>query len=92
MEDKKKIARQLERVFKGVSNHWRVEILLLIAKEEGISLESISKTLACNMKTASEHVRKLVLAGLVDKRYEGRTVRHSLTPYGKKMVNFMRSF
>jgi len=87
-----KTAKQLERHFKGMANHHRIEILRLIAKNEGISLESIAGSLDCNFKTISEHTRKLVQAGLVDKKYYGRTVAHTLSPYGKIFCEFITNF
>ena len=92
MEKTKKTAKQLERHFKGIANHRRIEILLLIAKNEMIPLEGIAKNLNCNIKTVSEHTRRLVQAGLVNKKYQGRLVAHSLSPYGKKFVQFIEIF
>ena len=40
-----KTAKQFERHFKGVANHRRVEILLLVAEAPGISLEKISEAM-----------------------------------------------
>ena len=88
----KKTAKQLERYFKGVANHRRIEILRLISREEGITVEVISQKLNCNFKTISEHTRRLVQAGLVNKKYRGRRVEHSLSPYGKKFLRFIDSF
>jgi hypothetical protein len=34
-----KTPKQLERHFKGIANHWRIAILLLIDKKEGISVD-----------------------------------------------------
>jgi len=87
-----KTAKQLERYFKGVANHRRLEILLLIAKNEGLTLERIADVLNCNLKTISEHTRRLVQAGLLNKKYRGREVAHSLSPYGKRFVNFTKTF
>lgn len=87
-----KTPKQLERHLKGVANHRRIEILDLIAKNNGISVEGIAETLKCNIKTISEHVRRLAQAGLVDKKYHGRTVCHSLSPYGKKIHKFLSDF
>jgi DNA-binding MarR family transcriptional regulator len=87
-----KTAKQLERYFKGVANHRRLEILLLVAKNDGITLEEIAGTLKCNIKTTSEHTRRLVQAGLLNKKYRGRAVAHSLSPYGKKFNRFIKSF
>jgi len=87
-----KTAKQLERHIKGVANHRRIEILDLIARNNGISVDGIAETLDCNMKTISEHTRRLVAAGLVNKKYQGRTVTHSLSPYGKIFHKFISNF
>ncbi len=87
-----KTAKQLERHFKGIANHRRIEILFLVNKSDGITLEQISEELKCNFKTISEHTRRLVQAGLVNKKYEGRNVTHSLSPYGKEFIKFIETF
>lgn len=92
VEKKVKSAKKLERHFKGVSNHRRIQILLLIARRPGIILEDILQELEGNQKTFSEHTRRLVAAGLVEKSYAGRMVEHKLTPYGEVFVKFIKSF
>ena len=93
MDDKKKKGpKKLERHFKGVSNHRRIQILILVAKTPGITLFNIVNTVKGNMKTISEHVRRLVLAGLVEKTYAGREVQHTLTPYGRTFFEFIETF
>ncbi len=87
-----KKAKQLERYFKGVSNHHRLNILILVYRNPSIKLEDIAKKLDCNFKTISEHTKKLVQAGLLNKRYIGHTVAHSLSPYGVKFYNFIKTF
>jgi predicted transcriptional regulator len=87
-----KNSRQLERIFKGIANHRRIAILLLIKNNPGMSLLEISNTLKCNIKTISEHIRKLVISGLVNKKYQGRMVIHNLSPYGEKVIKFSKSF
>jgi DNA-binding MarR family transcriptional regulator len=89
---KQKTAKQLERYFKGVANHRRIDILLLIAQKEGIKVEDIANILDVNFKTISEHIRRLVQAGLVNKNYQGRQVAQTLSPYGKRFVDFIRIF
>ena len=88
----RKNAKQLERHFKGVANHRRIEILLLVNKHEGVTLESISEILDCNIKTISEHTRRLVQAGLMEKKNVGRNVAHKLSPYGNKFITFITTF
>ena len=89
---KTKTAKQIERHVKGVANHRRIDSLFLIAENDGIALEAIAERLGCNMKTMAEHVRRLAQAGLIEKKYDGRIVRHSLSPYGKIFRAFLTTF
>ena len=91
-KEKIKTAKQIERHMKGVANHRRIEILLLIGKNKGIILEDIAEILEVNIKTISEHTRRLTQAGLVDKKHRGRMVEHSLSPYGKTFTQFILTF
>jgi DNA-binding MarR family transcriptional regulator len=90
--NKAKTTKQLERHFKGVANHRRIAILLLVSKDPGITLEAISESLDCNIKTISEHTRRLVQAGLLNKEYKGRKVEHKVSPYGKIFYDFISKF
>ncbi|MEK9180246.1 MAG: helix-turn-helix transcriptional regulator [Patescibacteria group bacterium] len=87
-----KTTKQLERYFKGAANHRRLEILLFVSGYEGATLDIISRELNCNFKTISEHTQRLVRAGLMNKKYRGRAVEHSLSPYGRSFVKFAKSF
>ena len=87
-----KKSKQLERYFKGAANHWRISILNTVDKEEGLTLEGIAALLDGNIKTISQHTKSLVHAGLLNKQYQARSVKHSLSPYGKAFVQFMKSF
>ena len=89
---KVKTAKQMERHLKGIANHYRIEILLLISEREKITLEEIVKTLGANEKTIGEHTRRLYLAGLINKKYRDKFVEHTLSPYGKTFVQFLKSF
>ena len=87
-----KSAKQMERHLKGISNHHRIAILLLIATRTDITLGDIVKELEGNEKTIGEHTRRLSVAGLINKKYRGTFVQHSLSPYGKIFVRFLESF
>ena len=63
-----------------------------IDKNKDITLDQIIKNLKANEKTIGEHTRRLFQAGLINKRYQGNFVLHSLSPYGKKFVSFLKSF
>ena len=87
-----KTAKQMERHLKGMANHYRIEILLYIAKNNNVTLENIIEALNANEKTIGEHTRRLYTAGLVNKKYRGKFVEHTLSPYGKTFVHFLESF
>ena len=87
-----KTPKQLERYFKGVANHNRIAILLVVEKSEGITVDGIASDLDANFKTISQHTRKLVRSGLLNKMYRGREVAHTLSPYGKSFLRFMKTF
>ncbi|HEY4525950.1 MAG TPA: winged helix-turn-helix domain-containing protein [Candidatus Paceibacterota bacterium] len=90
--EKMKTANQMERHLKGMANHYRIEILLLIDERSKITLADIVSALGANGKTIGEHTRRLVNAGLLNKNYRGNFVEHSLSPYGKIFVRFLKSF
>jgi predicted transcriptional regulator len=87
-----KTPKQLERYLKGLANHRRIAILDLIANEGAITLEEIAKALNCNIKTISGHTQKLLQAGLIRKKYQGRQVIHTLSPYGERFYEFLQIF
>ena len=87
-----KTAKQLERYFKGAANHRRLDILRLVNRHSGLALEEIARNLRGNIKTISEHTRRLVQAGLINKKYQGREVAHYLSPYGKRFIDFTEKF
>jgi len=87
-----KTPKQLERYFKGAANHRRIAILFAVEKNDGITVEGIADELETNFKTTSQHTRSLVQAGLLNKKYQGRQVAHSLSPYGKMFSRFMKTF
>ncbi len=82
----------MERHLKGMSNHYRIQILFIIDERKGITLEDIVETLEANEKTIGEHTRRLYQAGLINKKYRGKFVEHTLSPYGKTFVSFLKSF
>ncbi|MCR4328382.1 MAG: winged helix-turn-helix domain-containing protein [Patescibacteria group bacterium] len=84
-------SRRLERIIKGFANHRRLEIFELLKKKPELSVEEIADELRMNYQNASDHIRKLAIAGLVIKRYEGTTVRHKLTLRAEAVFSFCRS-
>ena len=82
--------RRLERIVKGFANHRRLQILDLLKREPELSVEDISERLGIGYENASDHVRKLAIAGLVLKRNEGSSVRHKLTPRAESILVFCK--
>lgn len=89
---KTKTAKQMERHLKGMANHYRIGILLLLGENDSMTLDSIVSALGANEKTIGEHTRRLYNAGLINKKYRGKFVEHTLSPYGKIFVRFLKSF
>ena len=81
---------QLERIVKGFANHRRIEILELLKNKPELSVADISEILNINVKTASEHIRRLAIAGFVLKRSDGNSVRHKLTNRALTVLKFLR--
>lgn len=92
IEKKIKSPKQMERHLKGMANHHRIEILLIIDKHKNISLDGIIEETKANAKTIGEHTRRLYQAGLVNKKHKGHFVEHELSPYGEIFVRFLKSF
>lgn len=82
----------MERHLKGMANHYRIAILLLVGGRNGITLETIIEVLGANEKTIGEHVRRLYQVGLINKKHAGRFVEHALSPYGKIFFQFLKVF
>jgi predicted transcriptional regulator len=87
-----KTPRDLERLMKGVSNHRRIQILMLLAKSKTLTMDQIAQALDCNFKTISGHTQKMVQSGLIQKKYLGQSVLHTITPQGKRLYSFLSSF
>lgn len=87
---KQQTYRGLERIIKGFANHRRLEILNLLEKCPESSVGDISKRLKIGYENASDHIRKLTIAGLILKRNSGSAVRHKLTSRGKFILVFCK--
>lgn len=83
--------RKLERIVKGFANHRRIEIMELLQKNPHLSVMEVARELGVNFKTISEHLRRLMLAGLVDKKNMGSEVEHTLSKTGFLILKFLRT-
>ena len=84
-----KLVKRYERVFKGVANKNRLRILDYISKNDETFVWVISQNLDIDFRNTSQHLARLEKAGLIEKHNVIRSVYHSLTPYGKKILEFM---
>lgn len=82
--------RELEKIIKGAGNHRRIEVIYILAKQPGLTVTQLSENLKVNYKTISEHLRRLCHSGLIEKRYQGAEVQHTLTDLGKTILKFLR--
>ncbi len=81
---------KLERAVRGFANHRRIEIMEILKRYPELSVDEIATKLKINFKTASEHIRRLAIAGLVLKRSDGKSIRHKLTSRGQSILKFLR--
>lgn len=82
--------RKLERIAKGFANHRRISMMQLLCEEPELSVHAIAEKLKINIKTASEHLRRLSLGGIVLKRHRANNVLHKLSPRGDAILEFLR--
>ena len=82
--------RRMERIVKGFANHRRLQMLDLLRKEPELTLEQIAERLNIGYMNASDHVRRMAIAGLVMKRNDGPRGRHKLTPRAAPILAFCK--
>ena len=75
---------------KGFANHRRLEIMDLLKREPELSVDEISERLSIGYENASDHLRKLAIAGLILKRHDGTSVRHKLTDRAEDVLVFCK--
>lgn len=82
--------RSLERMVKGFANHNRLKILELLEREPELSVADITERLKIGYENASDHIRKMAIAGLLMKRNDGPNVRHKLTQRAEFILAFCK--
>jgi DNA-binding transcriptional ArsR family regulator len=87
----KKRYRELERILKGAASHRRIQIIDILDEQPDLSVFDIAENIFIDFRTASEHLRKLTIAGIVMKRNDASSVRHALTKRGKDILRFCRT-
>ena len=79
----KKPESSQERIFKGLANHRRLQILRILQNRGPVSLDKVAEICGIQAPTACEHARKLRLAGLVFRRRLRRCIHLELTERGE---------
>jgi len=79
----KKPENSQERIFKGLANHRRLQILRILQNRGPVSLDKVAEICGIQAPTACEHARKLRLAGLVFRRRLRRCIHLELTERGE---------
>ncbi len=82
--------RRMERIVKGFANHRRLQILDLLRREPELTLEQIAERMHMGYMNASDHVRRMAIAGLVVKRARGLYMHHKLTPRAENILVFCK--
>ncbi len=83
--------RQLEQIVRGFSNHRRIQIIELLDRSPELSLSEIADNLKVNLKTINGHVRRLIVAGLIMKRSQGKSIRHKLSKRGEYTLTYLKN-
>ena len=96
-KDPKKHLRRFEKqeildAFKMLGNEYRMNVLLALKRYPNITLEQINDHVGGDFKNIHVHVKKLSIAGLVNKKYKGNHVQHTLSEYGKVAVDCFHRF
>ena len=82
--------RQIERVVRGFANHRRIQILHLLESRPELDVMEIADACGVQFRNASEHLRRLAVAGLILKQPKGNRVQHALSPRGRTALAFAR--
>ena len=90
IQNPKRDVLEIENIFKGLANHYRIKILVFVYRDPGITLDQITELVKGQFKTISSHVKRLVLSGLVSKKYKGKFVQHYPTQLGKDLVKVIK--
>ena len=76
---------------KGGASRWRLEMLDLLKAAPSVSEVELAEKFRMCPKNASEHLRRLTIAGLVRKQRNKKCVSHFLTDDGKRVCLFLHS-
>jgi predicted transcriptional regulator len=97
IKDRKKHLRRFEsddivNAFKMMGNGYRMDILNILSKNPGLSLDQINQHVGGDIKNIHAHTKKLHMAGLIHKKNKGVAVQHILSSYGQYSTQAYKLF
>ena len=78
-----------QNMFKGVSNHRRIEMLFWVDKNPGVGTAEVISSLKINYQTGASHMQKLVRSGLLLSYRKGIGIGHWVSPLGKSIIRLL---
>ena len=88
--------KKLEKTFKALANHKRLEIIKILTKTKTASVGEISEKIRTSLKSTSKHLLILYNGNFLEKeRVYGLTLyrlRDNLEKVEKELTAFIRSF
>ena len=83
-------SRALEQIVRGFSNHKRIGILQLLDSTPELSVGEVARAQKMSLKLSSAHLKRLIVAGLIMKKSQGKEIRHKLTKRGNYILKLLQ--
>jgi DNA-binding transcriptional ArsR family regulator len=83
--------KMIEDLFKILASDARLKIIYYLYDSQKSNVKNISNELGCNIKTLSQHVKKLYSGGIVNRLNKGREVELSLSDKGYEVIKLINT-
>lgn len=83
---------KIEEICKTLASTVRLQILFFLKNHPNSLAKDISKSLNCNIKTLSQHIKKLHQSGMINRLNKGREVELSLNEKGNRIIDFINIY
>lgn len=80
---------RIERVVKGFASHRRIEILTILDATPNLDISELAIRCRAGFPAVAEHVRKMTVAGLIEKERDGVSIRLRLTERGEAALRMI---
>ena len=71
--------KQLEKIFKGLANRRRLQIIRVLAKKKELPVATIAREINLSFTSTSKHLALLRQLDIVDRRQESLTVYYRIS-------------